>query len=290
MLAALQKPVDVVEFKELGLEACIAYLQEASSIPMWVDHQSLTGEGCKLDQLITLELKGARLESVLNLLLNRADLAYFPENEVLMITTSTKAGDNLITRTYPVSDILARIEAPAGDPAPKKDKAAAGAAMGPGIANVGSHSSIPGAQFVSVIGQNVTVRPGRNVEVRLAQSFGGGGVGGGGMGGMGGGMGGGFGGGGRGGAGGGGMAGRGVVGGLDFNSLMNLISTTIQPDSWEDLSGPGSMMPYRITHSLVVRQTWAVHRQILQLLRDLREAKRLAPAEEKLKPAADGKK
>ncbi len=41
---------------------------------------------------------------------------------------------------------------------------------------------------------------------------------------------------------------RGVRGGgvqADFTSLMNLISTTVQPDSWEDLSGPGSMMPYR---------------------------------------------
>lgn len=27
--------------------------------------------------------------------------------------------------------------------------------------------------------------------------------------------------------------------------------------------------------SLVIRQTWSVHRKILQLLRDLREAKRL---------------
>ncbi len=42
---------------------------------------------------------------------------------------------------------------------------------------------------------------------------------------------------------------RGAKGGggvqADFTSLMNLISTTVQPDSWEDLSGPGSMMPYR---------------------------------------------
>jgi hypothetical protein len=41
---------------------------------------------------------------------------------------------------------------------------------------------------------------------------------------------------------------RGANGGgvqADFTSLMNLIQTTIQPDTWEDLSGPGSMMPYR---------------------------------------------
>ena len=41
---------------------------------------------------------------------------------------------------------------------------------------------------------------------------------------------------------------RGANGGgtmADFQSLMNLIETTIQPDSWEALSGPGSQMPYR---------------------------------------------
>ncbi|MBI3862766.1 MAG: DUF1598 domain-containing protein [Planctomycetia bacterium] len=42
---------------------------------------------------------------------------------------------------------------------------------------------------------------------------------------------------------------RGAKGGggiqADFTSLMNLISQTVQPDSWEELSGPGSMVPYR---------------------------------------------
>ena len=56
----------------------------------------------------------------------------------------------------------------------------------------------------------------------------------------------------------------------DFNSLMNLITTTVQPDSWEELSGPGSVMPYRTTLSLVIRQTQAVHEEIADLLGQLR--------------------
>ena len=56
----------------------------------------------------------------------------------------------------------------------------------------------------------------------------------------------------------------------DFTSLMNLISTTVQPDSWEDLSGPGSIMPYRTTLSLVIRQTQAIHEEIADLLGQLR--------------------
>lgn len=63
-----------------------------------------------------------------------------------------------------------------------------------------------------------------------------------------------------------------------FAALMNAIETTVQPDSWECLSGPGSMVPVSETNSLVIRQTWSVHRQVLQLLRDLRAAKRLPDA------------
>ncbi len=54
-------------------------------------------------------------------------------------------------------------------------------------------------------------------------------------------------------------------------ATMNLISTTVQPDSWEDLSGPGSMMYYRGALSFVVRQTRAVHAEIEELIDRLHE-------------------
>lgn len=73
-----------------------------------------------------------------------------------------------------------------------------------------------------------------------------------------------------------------------WTNLMLAISTNIEPDSWEELSGPGSMTPVRETNSLVIRQTWAVHRKVLQLLRDLRAAKRLPqPAPSRRAAAAD---
>jgi hypothetical protein len=63
-----------------------------------------------------------------------------------------------------------------------------------------------------------------------------------------------------------------------YTALINAITATIDPDSWEELSGDGSSTPMRQAGSLVIRQTWSVHRKILQLLRDLREAKRLGQA------------
>lgn len=63
----------------------------------------------------------------------------------------------------------------------------------------------------------------------------------------------------------------------DF-SLMDAITTTIQPDSWEDLSGPGSMVYASDLGCLVIRQTQSAHREIVKLLRLWREARGLKRA------------
>jgi hypothetical protein len=65
--------------------------------------------------------------------------------------------------------------------------------------------------------------------------------------------------------------------------LETAIVKTIEPESWDDKKGPGSMTYVEEAGSLVIRQTASAHEQILQLLRDLRVAKRAvhgAPAEQ----------
>jgi hypothetical protein len=59
----------------------------------------------------------------------------------------------------------------------------------------------------------------------------------------------------------------------DLTSLMNVISTSVQPDSWEDLSGPGSIFPHRPKLILAIRQTQAIHREVHALLTGLRRAR-----------------
>jgi hypothetical protein len=141
-----------------------------------------------------LKLTKCRVEAVLNLLLDPVQLATVFENDVLVLTTSAKAGEKLITRTYPVADLCPEMNAANGDQAPQ--------AVGEGQADSGASRK-------------------RN----------------------------------------------------SLTNLMNTIETTVEPDSWDSLSGPGAMSPYRQSGSLVIRQTLPVHRKVLQLLRDLREAK-----------------
>jgi len=63
------------------------------------------------------------------------------------------------------------------------------------------------------------------------------------------------------------------VGG-DYDSLIELITATIKPDSWDDVGGPGAIDALDNAGSLVISQTQMVHRQVERLLTSLRAAKR----------------
>jgi len=251
ILAAFEKVVDV-DFHEVTLEDCIVRLGEMSELTIHLDRTTLTEEGTALDQPINLTLKGCRLESVLHLLLSPIGLDAIPEDDVLLVTTRGKAEEKLITRTYLVADLCpdlvgGEFDKPGGGRGGMGGGGMGGMGGGGGMFNVDDNGS----------GGN---GPGGGAGGGSATNGGPGG--------------------GRGGGSGGGAAGGANVTPRrpmrSYSALMNAISTTVQPDSWEELSGPGSMIPVFVSGSLVVRQTWNVHRKVLQLLRDLREARQLA--------------
>jgi general secretion pathway protein D len=64
----------------------------------------------------------------------------------------------------------------------------------------------------------------------------------------------------------------GLAGGsqADFDALIDLITTTIAPNSWDTVGGPGSVAPFETNLTLVVSQTQEVHEQIADLLQQLR--------------------
>ena len=57
---------------------------------------------------------------------------------------------------------------------------------------------------------------------------------------------------------------------MDFENLLDLIATTIEPNSWAENGGSGSMRIYETTLSIVVRQQEPVHEKIRTLLEQLR--------------------
>jgi len=77
-------------------------------IEFQLDDKALEGAGVGSDTPMTRNLKDVKLSSAFRLLLDPLDLVAMIQNDVIFITTSDVAGNELITRTYPVADLVAR--------------------------------------------------------------------------------------------------------------------------------------------------------------------------------------
>lgn len=62
---------------------------------------------------------------------------------------------------------------------------------------------------------------------------------------------------------------------LDYGQLIDTITTTIEPDSWSDVGGPGSITEFENSRSLVISSRRDIHQRIASLLLSLRKAKGL---------------
>ncbi len=64
-----------------------------------------------------------------------------------------------------------------------------------------------------------------------------------------------------------------------YDSLINAITTTVLPQSWDEVGGPGSLSPFKAAKSLVISQTQDAQNEVLQLLRSLRAARKAGGVE-----------
>ena len=102
------------EFIETPLSDVVAYLQDLHKVQIQLDTKSLDGVGIGTDTPISRSLTGISLRSALRLLLKDLELTYVIQDEVLMITTPEVAEENLITKVYPVGDLVLPISSQAG--------------------------------------------------------------------------------------------------------------------------------------------------------------------------------
>ncbi|QDT50515.1 Methicillin resistance mecR1 protein [Symmachiella dynata] len=61
----------------------------------------------------------------------------------------------------------------------------------------------------------------------------------------------------------------------DFAALIDLIKTTVRPDSWQEVGGAGTIQTFENTLSLVIRQSAEIHQGIAELLTQLRRLRDL---------------
>jgi hypothetical protein len=79
---------------------------------------------------------------------------------------------------------------------------------------------------------------------------------------------------------------RGEDGRSDFDPLIDLITSTVEPDSWQDVGGPGSINGF--DSSLVFSQRREIHQRIEALLSTLRRVKQLPGYSNPIAPATAG--
>lgn len=96
-------------FIDLPLGEAIRTLRESQDIPIIIDTVALEDNGLSVEDPVTIELNNVSLRSFLRLMLRQLDLTYLIKDEVMQITTPERAEENLVTKVYPVGDLVVPI-------------------------------------------------------------------------------------------------------------------------------------------------------------------------------------
>ncbi|MFZ5832237.1 MAG: type II secretion system protein GspD, partial [Planctomycetota bacterium] len=251
----LRTPVSL-QFTGAPLSQVLEYLAKLAEVNLHLDPKGLAEEGVSSETPVTIEVRHEiMLKSALNLILEPLHLSYVIKDEVLKITSEQMRDGETYAVLYDVGDLVMPV--PNFVPNPRMGLAGA---YHDAMANAGFGG--PSAWGTSQMPLSVVAsrdgRPGSaaiNPAV-LAQNMGSSGppsTGSPGMGPS-------------------GFGPGGLGGGVepDFDALIELITTTIAPTTWDDVGGPGSIAEFETNLSLVISQTQQVHEQIVDLLQQLR--------------------
>jgi hypothetical protein len=309
---ALEATADL-DFTKTPLDDIVGAIGDFTKIDIVLDKKALADAGVATDLPMTVSLRGISVRAALGLILRNLSLTWIVRDEVVLITTPEEADNRMETRIYDVSDLVVP---PSSYPfqgmyIPEARGGRVGA--GGGMEGVSGPGTMSGGMGTVAMGGVASVRkedngtggrmggglfavveplpPGEGNEPakpsspapqkeppKPATPSGRGGMGGGrsgGMGGMGGGMGG----------MGGGLA-HGSAGGpptstasqRDFDSLIDLIKSSVKPTTWDDVGGPGTIAPLDgPTGMLVFGQTQDTHQKTEKLLEEIRAARAKVP-------------
>lgn len=246
-----------VQYENRALSDVLNELSTVTGVPMVIDERALSAIRVTAETPVTLQLPNSiKLKSALNLMLNKMELTYVIENDVLSITSMDAKRSKVYPKTYRVTDLVTPIpnftsgyeDGLAGAlraayqmSNPQADVQVVPVSMtdlGTGFAK----GNTPASMNPNVLGQYHSMGAQGGFGLNNPPMSGG--------------------------AGGGGSF-------ADFQSLIDLIQTTVVPDTWEALGGPSTMAPYPQNLSLVISTTSDVHDQITDLLESLRRLQNL---------------
>ncbi len=252
----LKTPV-LLKFRDTPLSEVLNHLATLAGVNLHMDEKGLEEEGVSSDTPVTIDLTDEiMLKSALNLILEPKHLSYVIQNEVLKITSEQLRDGVVYKRIYQVADLVTPIpnfipNGRTGLPgALAEGYGMAGGAWGGmgGVNGVGTGylASHDGSQATGIIDPKVLAQINQMTPAMTGARLGGGGAERSGPGGMGGGA------------------------QADFDTLIELITTTVKPQTWDEVGGPGSISEFPNNLSLVISQTQDVHEEIVDLLEQLR--------------------
>ena len=254
----LRTPV-LLQFRETPLSEVLDHLAKLAAVNLHLDEKGLEEEGVSSDTPVTIDLtQEISLKSALNLILEPKHLSYVIRDEVLKITSEQLRDGETYQRVYNVADLVTPIPnfVPNGrtglSGALSEAYNLTGGAWGGmgGVNGVGAGylASQDGSQAMGVIDPKVLAQINELMPTNTGAGLGAGGARSNSFG--------------PGGMGGGAQA--------DFDTLIELITTTVKPQTWDEVGGPGSISEFPNNLSLVISQTQDVHEDIVDLLEQLR--------------------
>ena len=227
-----------LKFRETPLSEVVNYLKDVSGINIYLDPMGLSEEGVHPSTPVTIDLpQEISMKSALTLILAPLHLNYVVENEVLKITSEQLRDSSVYTTMYNVADLVI----PLPNFAPHNMLGLPQAMSQAYATTIGSLGG--NAAPVMVTADPVGLPGGIESAQGLAQTIDPSGFS---------------------------SGGRGGATNADFDPLIELITTTIEPDSWEDAGGAGRLSEFETNLSLVVSSTQDVHDKIRDLLEQLR--------------------
>lgn len=102
---ALTRPI-TFDFRETPLDQITKFVQDFAGINVVLDQVGLDEAGVDSEEPISLQLDDIPLKSGLKLMLGPLELAYLIKDDVLLITSKEKAESLLVTKVYPVADLV----------------------------------------------------------------------------------------------------------------------------------------------------------------------------------------
>lgn len=109
----LNQRMPELKFQGVTLSDAIDFLRDVSGANITVNWKALEGAGVSRDASVNLHLRGVSMRKALDLLLNEAgggdQLTFDVDQGVIEITTHELADRRMVTRVYPVDDLIMEI-------------------------------------------------------------------------------------------------------------------------------------------------------------------------------------